>query len=77
MIEKKVLKKGQIVIPKDIRDLLGIHEGDKVRINIGENNIIISKEGNISEKLKSMAKKHDSEMSVKEIKDKLKKRYEV
>ena len=77
MIEKKVLKKGQIVIPKDIRDLLGIHEGDKVRINIDKNNIIISKEGSISEKLKSMAKKHDSELSVEEIKENLKKRYEA
>ena len=34
MIEKKVLKKGQVVIPKDIRDLLGLHEGDKVKIDL-------------------------------------------
>ncbi len=28
----KMSKKGQVVIPKDIRDLLGLHEGDTIKI---------------------------------------------
>jgi len=77
MIEKKILKKGQVVIPKDIRDLLGLHEGDKVLIDIEGDIIKIQKEGNISEKLKSIAEKHDKKISTQEIKKGLKDRYQV
>ncbi len=34
MIEKKILKNGQVEIPKGVRDLLGLHEGDKVLLDI-------------------------------------------
>ncbi len=77
MIEKKILKKGQVVIPKDIRDLLGLHEGDKVLIDIEGDIIKIQKEGYISEKLKSIAEKHDKKISTQEIKKGLKDRYQV
>ena len=33
MISKNVLAKGQIVIPKTIRDLLGINVGDKMIVD--------------------------------------------
>ncbi|MEM1627195.1 MAG: AbrB/MazE/SpoVT family DNA-binding domain-containing protein [Sulfolobaceae archaeon] len=39
----KVNKKGIIVIPKGIRDELGLKEGDVVRIRVEENKIIIEK----------------------------------
>ncbi|MFW5904531.1 MAG: AbrB/MazE/SpoVT family DNA-binding domain-containing protein [Candidatus Saliniplasma sp.] len=77
MIEKKILKKGQVVIPKDIRDLLGLHEGDKVMIDIEGDIIKIRKEGNISEKLKTISEKHDKKISTEEIKKSLKDRYQV
>ncbi|MFO7792310.1 MAG: AbrB/MazE/SpoVT family DNA-binding domain-containing protein [Candidatus Saliniplasma sp.] len=71
------MKKGQVVIPKDIRDLLGLHEGDKVMIDIEGDIIKIQKEGNISKKLKTIAEKHDKKISTKEIKKSLKDRYQV
>ncbi len=77
MIEKKVLKKGQVVIPKDIRDLLGLHEGDKVKIDLEGDTIKIKKEKKVSSKLQDIAEKHDKELSVGEIKEQLKRRYEA
>ncbi|MFW5946107.1 MAG: AbrB/MazE/SpoVT family DNA-binding domain-containing protein [Candidatus Natronoplasma sp.] len=77
MIEKKVLKKGQVVIPKDIRDLLGLHEGDNVKIDLEGDTIKIKKEKKVSSRLKDIAEKHDKEISLAEIKDQLKKRYEA
>lgn len=77
MVEERVLKNGHVIIPKGIRDQLDIHEGDKVRIDIDENNIIISKQSSISDKLKSMAEKHGSKVSIQEIKGSLKKRSNV
>lgn len=67
MIEKKILKKGQIVIPKAIRELKALNEGDTIKIK---------KEKGISERLKEIAEKHEKELSVEEMKDLLKKRYE-
>ena len=75
MIEKKILKKGQIVIPKAIRELMALHEGDKVIIDVEGDTIKIKKERDISKRLNDIANKHDKEVSVEEIKEMLKKRY--
>ncbi|MEF8880177.1 MAG: AbrB/MazE/SpoVT family DNA-binding domain-containing protein [Candidatus Thermoplasmatota archaeon] len=75
MIEKKILKKGQIVIPKTIRELISLHEGDKVTIEMEGNTIKIQKAKNITEKLKETAEKHHKKITTKEIKKTLKKRY--
>ncbi|MCG2909969.1 MAG: AbrB/MazE/SpoVT family DNA-binding domain-containing protein, partial [Stygiolobus sp.] len=37
-------KKGYIIIPKDIRDLLGIKEGDKLILNVYDGKIILEPE---------------------------------
>lgn len=39
----KMSKKGQIVIPKEIREKFGIQPGDAVIFNVQENKIIIEK----------------------------------
>ncbi|WFO74946.1 AbrB/MazE/SpoVT family DNA-binding domain-containing protein [Desulfurococcaceae archaeon MEX13E-LK6-19] len=39
----KVTRKGQITIPKDIRNALGINEGDYVVVRVEGNRIIIEK----------------------------------
>ena len=39
----KVNRKGIIVIPKGIRDEIGLKEGDVVRIRVEDNKIIIEK----------------------------------
>ena len=38
----KVLKKGQIVIPKEIREKIGITPGDRVEVKVVKSNILIS-----------------------------------
>jgi len=38
----KVLKKGQIVIPKEIRQKIGITPGDRVEVKVVKSNILIS-----------------------------------
>jgi AbrB family looped-hinge helix DNA binding protein len=39
-----VRKRGVIVIPKSIREALGIEEGDMLRVSVEEGKIILSKE---------------------------------
>ena len=77
MVEKRILKDGRIVIPKDIRDQLDIHEGDKVQIGIDGNKITISKQSSISERLKSIAEEHDSKVNMEKIKRSINNRFEV
>ena len=43
MIFGKLSKRGQIVIPKKIRDLTNIEAGDTVKFSIKENQIILEK----------------------------------
>jgi len=38
----KVLKKGQIVIPKEIREKTGITPGDRVEVKVVKSDILIS-----------------------------------
>ncbi len=42
-LEAKVGAKGQAVIPKPIRDQMGIHPGDKVYFRIEDGRIIVEK----------------------------------
>lgn len=41
MIVGKLSKKGQIVIPKEIREQLGLQTGDVLRFRIQSNNLIV------------------------------------
>ena len=49
----KMSKKGQIVIPKEIRERFGIHPGDAVIFKIQGNKVIIEK---IQEKMSEILK---------------------
>ena len=76
MILKNVLAKGQIVIPKTIRDLLGINIGDKVLVDVEDGKIILSKEHNISKEFLEVCKKSKVKISMNKIKKDLRNRYE-
>lgn len=76
MISKNVLAKGQIVIPKTIRDLLGINVGDEMVIDVENENIILSKKQNAVNVFIEACKVSSSKISMKEIKGELETRYE-
>jgi len=76
MILKNVLAKGQIVIPKAIRELLGINIGDKMIVDVENGKIILSKKQDIVETFVEVSKKSSGKMSMKKIKKDLKSRYE-
>lgn len=75
MLSKKILNKGQVVIPKAIRDLLGIQEGDKVFIDVEGNRIRLEKEHDVVGKLREISQKHKVDISMKEIKEVLSQRH--
>lgn len=76
MISKNVLAKGQIVIPKTIRDLLCINVGDEIVLDIENDKIILSKKRNIVDVFLEVSKGSTSKISMKEIKRELEARYE-
>ena len=76
MISKNILAKGQIVIPKTIRELLGINIGDEVIIDVKNEKIILSKKQNVKEIFLEVSKKNSNKISMKKIKKELKDRYE-
>ena len=75
MLSKKILNKGQVVIPKAIRDLLGIQEGDKVFIDVEGNRIRLEKKHDVVGKLREISQKHKVDISMKEIKEVLSQRH--
>ena len=76
MISKNVLAKGQIVIPKTIRDLMGINVGDEMIIDIEDEKIILSKKQNVMEVFLEVCKKSSTKIPMKKIKRELEARYE-
>jgi AbrB family looped-hinge helix DNA binding protein len=76
MILKNVLAKGQIVIPKTIRELLGINIGDKMIVDVENGKIILSKKQDIVETFVEVSKKSPGKISIKKINKDLKSRYE-
>jgi AbrB family looped-hinge helix DNA binding protein len=75
MILKNVLAKGQIVIPKTIRDLLGINIGDQMLIDIEDGKIIITKKENVIDIFNEISNKTKKKISMKDIKKELNNRY--
>ncbi len=76
MISKSVLAKGQIVIPKTIRDLLGINVGDEMIIDVEDDKITLSKKQNVVDVFSEVCKRSPGKISIKEIKRELETRYE-
>lgn len=76
MIVKTVLAKGQIVIPKTIRDLLGIHVGDEVVIEVENEKVILSKKEDPVDVFYEVSRRHKKKISMEDIKKTLEERYE-
>lgn len=76
MLSRKVLAKGQIVIPKTIRELMGINEGDDMLIDVDRDRIILSKKSDVSEVFSDVARRKGKKISITDIKSDLEARYE-
>mgnify|MGYP001619359258 CR=1 FL=1 len=70
IIKREIGEKGQVVIPKDIRDLLGLRKGIKVIFEIKDEKVFLRPEGNPEEFIKDFLNVPNKRKngSVKEIK---------
>jgi AbrB family looped-hinge helix DNA binding protein len=75
IISRNVLAKGQIVIPKALRDTLGIDTGDTVQIELENDHLIIRKGSDPVEVFKDISSSYGSRITIKEIKNLLETRY--
>ncbi len=75
MMTRHVLNKGQIVIPKALRDILGIDIGDEMQIELENNNIIMKKKTNPVDVFREVAKSSQKRITMKDIKEDLESRY--
>lgn len=75
LLSRKVLAKGQVVIPKTIRDLLGINEGDDVVIDVEREKIILSKKQDVFDVFLEISKRKAKKISMRDIKKELEARY--
>jgi len=75
MMTRNVLAKGQIVIPKAIRELMGINVGDAILMDIENRKIIISKKEDVVEIFLEVCEANSRKISMKGIKRELERRY--
>ena len=79
-LERTVSEKGQIVIPKDIREHLGLKPGSEVTFDIEEGMVVMKPKKNgraIVEEFCNVSKKKFVKLSVKGIKKLLEEQYEI
>ena len=75
IITRNVLGKGQVVIPKTIRDMLGIHKGDELVFDVQDERIILSKKVDVVSIFEEISELCDRPLTVKQIKRELRARY--
>ena len=76
MLSRKVLAKGQVTIPKAIRELLGINQGDDLVIVVDGERIILSKKHDVYDIFSEIAERKGKKLSMNDIKRELEVRYE-
>ena len=76
IISKTVLAKGQIVIPKTIRGLMGIDVGDELVIDIHDRKIILTKKTDGRDVFLEVCDACSGNISMEEIKRELAARYQ-
>ena len=78
IIKREIGEKGQVVIPKDIREHLGLKIGEKVVFEVKDDKVTLKKEQDVDEFLKeffTIARLKQS-ISAKDIKKILEEQYE-
>lgn len=75
MLTRHILAKGQIVIPKAIRDMLGLIVGDEVVIEVEKDRIILLKKESVVDIFSEVCAKGSKKISMDEIKMELKTGY--
>jgi len=76
MMTRNVLNKGQIVIPKALRDILGIDVGDEVQIELEGRDIIMRKRSDPVDVFREVSISNDRKITMKDIKKDLASRYQ-
>lgn len=72
--ETKILEKGRLTIPRDLRARLGLNKGDKVRFHLREGKIrlIVPRlEEDLVERTRGVLKGVEPELTVEELEDAL------
>ena len=75
MMTRNVLAKGQFVIPKTIRELMGINVGDELVIDMENRKIIISKKEDVVGIFQEVCEANTRKITMKGIKKELERRY--
>lgn len=71
MITREIYEKGQVVIPKEIRDRFGFSPGTEVAFEIKNNEVIVKRARSVAEEIMEM-RKEDAIFTQKEIKKAIK-----
>lgn len=79
IIKRELGEKGQVVIPKDIRHLLGLKKGAKIVFEVKDNEVLIRQEKDVDEFLKEFftIARLKKNLTIKGIKEKLGEQYEL
>ncbi len=79
-ITREIGEKGQVVIPKDIREMLNLRSGGKVVFEIKDKEVLIKPEQDVEEFLKDFFSIHEKlkkNITIKEIKKILDEKYDL
>ncbi|MEK6873347.1 MAG: AbrB/MazE/SpoVT family DNA-binding domain-containing protein [Nanoarchaeota archaeon] len=78
IVKRDIGEKGQVVIPKDIRELLNLRKGGKVVFEVKDREVIIKQEEDPNEFLKDFLNvpKIKRKISIKELKNIYEEQYE-
>ena len=79
-MKREIGAKGQVVIPKDMREYLGLRRGQKVVFEVRDQEIILKPEQDpekFVEDFVNVPKKLEKELAIKDIKKTLEEQYEI
>ena len=77
LIEREIGEKGQVVIPKDIRSLLGLKVGQKIIFEVKENEVLIKSEQDPERFLEDFFNVPKKNITMKQIKKLLDEKYDI